>query len=129
MSYLDRLKRKILEQTPECEATKGTKGAFVAPGGTYVPFVAPELAPIRQISADSLPIDTEAEVRRRHVLGMLAETPDTRYAVVVVNPDADPVRLTIGIRNIGTFEVEIQKARFDAFRLLDLIERHGIAVH
>lgn len=42
MSYLDRLKRKIGEDVPRGDATKGTK----AP---YVPFVAPESAPSRQI--------------------------------------------------------------------------------
>ena len=44
MSYLDRLKRKIPEKAPECDATKGSK----AP---YVPFVAPVSAPLRQITA------------------------------------------------------------------------------
>ena len=43
MSYLDRLKRKIREDAPRGEATKGTK----AP---YVPFVAPLPTPSRQIS-------------------------------------------------------------------------------
>ena len=42
MSYLDRLKRKIREDAPRGEATKGTK----AP---YVPFVAPLPTPSRQI--------------------------------------------------------------------------------
>jgi hypothetical protein len=43
MSYLDRLKRKIGEDVPRGEATKGTK----AP---YVPYVASLPAPPRQIS-------------------------------------------------------------------------------
>ena len=71
MSYLDRLKRKILEKAPEYEATKGTK----AP---YVPFVAPESAAFGQISAANLPIDSEGDARRERVLAMLAERSDTR---------------------------------------------------
>ena len=43
MSYLDRLKRKISEDAPDAGATKVSK----APS---VPFVAPELAPSRQIA-------------------------------------------------------------------------------
>ena len=59
MTYLERLKRKIPENAPECEATKGTK----AP---YVPFVAPESAPSRQISAAM--IDREAFEERAAIL-------------------------------------------------------------
>jgi len=43
MSYLDRLKRKIGENMPPGEATKGTKAPSVA-------FVAPIPPPSRQIS-------------------------------------------------------------------------------
>ena len=51
MNYLVRLKRKISEDMPHLEATKGTK----APS---VPFVAPEWAPVCQISTAT--IDREA---------------------------------------------------------------------
>ena len=51
MSYLDRLKRKISEDACHMEATKGTKAPFV-------PFVAPEWAPVCQISTAT--IDREA---------------------------------------------------------------------
>lgn len=43
MTYLDRLKRKIVETSPNIEATKGSK----AP---YVPFVAPPPATLSRIS-------------------------------------------------------------------------------
>ena len=51
MSYLDRLKRKISEDVCHMEATKVSKAPFV-------PFVAPESAPLRQISMAT--IDREA---------------------------------------------------------------------
>lgn len=43
MSYLARLKQKIMEDAPQCEATKVTEAPFV-------PFVAPMRAPSRQNS-------------------------------------------------------------------------------
>ena len=51
MSYLARLKRKISEDAPRFGATKVSKAPFV-------PFVAPESAPLRQISTAT--IDREA---------------------------------------------------------------------
>ena len=122
MSYLDRLKLKILANAPEYEATKGTK----AP---YVPFVAPESAPFRQISAADLPIDPEGDARRQRVLAMLDERPDTRYAVLVDDPYTDPVLLTLAIRGRATCELKIQAAQFDPFELLAMLDRHGAKVH
>jgi len=77
---------------------------------------------------DPLP-DPAAESRRQRVLAMLAERPGVRYAVVVDDPDTDPVRLMVGIRDVATFEVEIPKSKYDPVLLLDLIERHGGTVH
>lgn len=122
MSYLERLKRKILEKAPECEATKGTKAPSVA-------FVAPMLAAFRQISADELPIETETKARRNSVLGILAEHPDTRYAVLVDDPDTDPLLLTLAIRGQATCELAIPAAKFDPFELLAILDRHGATVH
>lgn len=75
-------------------------------------------------SGERLP-DPAAEGRRRRVLAMLADNPNILRAVVVGNPDADPVLVTVGIRDVGTCELAIPAARFDAFKLLDLVERHG----
>jgi hypothetical protein len=44
VSYLARLKQKISEDAPHCEATKVSEASFV-------PFVAPVPTPLRQISA------------------------------------------------------------------------------
>ena len=70
-----------------------------------------------------------AEARRQRVLAMLAENPNVRRAVVVDNADADPVLVAVGIRDVATFELVIPAARFDAFKLLELIERHGTTLH
>ncbi len=119
MSYLARLKRKILEKTPEYGATKGTKGA-------YVPFVPSDLAVFRKISAAN---DTEADTRRGQVLAMLDERQDTRYAVLVDDPDSDPVLLTLAIRGQATCELAIPAGKFDPFELLAMLDRHGAKVH
>lgn len=66
---------------------------------------------------------------------MLAEQPGMRYAVVVDNPDTDPVSVALGIRgampdgSIVTCELRVPRAKYDPFLLLDLIERHGGTVH
>ena len=76
-------------------------------------------------STNDAAIDPAAEARRQRVLAMLAENPNVRRAVVVDNADADPVLVAVGIRDVATFELVIPAARFDAFKLLELIERHG----
>jgi hypothetical protein len=73
--------------------------------------------------------DPAMEARRQRVLAMLAERPDIKYAVVVDNPDTDPVIVALAIRDVGTCELVIPAANYDAFALLALIERHGATVH
>lgn len=76
------------------------------------------------LAAAPLP-DLAAEARRQRVLAMLAERPGIRYAVVVDNPDTDPVILALAIQGVGTCELRIPRAKYDPFLLLDLIERHS----
>ena len=76
----------------------------------------------QKLAADVLP-DPAAKARRQRVLAMLAERPGTRYAVVVDNPDTDPVIVTLAIRGVGTCELAIPAAKFDAFMLLELLDR------
>jgi hypothetical protein len=65
------------------------------------------------------------EARRQRVLAMLAKRPCSRYAVVVDNPDTDPVILALAIREKGTCELRIPQEKFDPFLLLDKIVRHS----
>ena len=73
--------------------------------------------------------DPPMEARRQCVLAMLAAQPGIRYAVVVNNPDTDPVIVALAIRDVGTCELAIPAANYDAFALLAMIERHGATVH
>ena len=46
--------------------------------------------------------------------------------LVVDNANTDPVLVAVGIRGVATFELAIPAAMFDAFKLLELIDRYGI---
>ena len=88
------------------------------------------VADTRKAETDASPLpDLAMEARRQRVLAMLADRPGTRYAMAVHNPDADPVIVALAILDVGTCELAIPAAKFDAFALLALIERHDATVH
>ena len=58
---------------------------------------------------------------RARVVAMLRENPAVRYAIEVVDADADPVIVSVAIRNVATFEISIPQANYDAFALLEFI--------
>lgn len=76
-------------------------------------------------TSEPLP-DPAMEARRQRVLVGLAQRPGLRYAVLA-DTEADPeaVMLALAIRDVGTCELRVPRAKFDPFVLLDLIERHG----
>lgn len=120
---------KSATATPATPATlEGVQGRTVATVATVA------VANPQKLAADTLP-DPAAEDRRQRVLGLLAERPGIRYAVVVDNPDTDPVILALAIRGAMqdggtvTCELHIPREKYDPFLLLDLIERHGATVH
>lgn len=86
-------------------------------------------------AARSVPVQGQDDVlcpadpRRQTVLAMLAEQPGTRYAVVVVDPDADPVIVVVAVRDVGTCEIAIPADRFDPFALLEILARHDATMH
>ena len=66
--------------------------------------------------------ELQLERRRTKVLAMLRESPGIRYAIEVVDANTDPV--IVSIRNVATFEINSPQAYYDAFALLELIEKH-----
>lgn len=68
---------------------------------------------------------TPADDRIEKVIGKLQADPGLRYAMET-HSDAEPeaVILTLAIRNKGACELRIPKSRYDAFALLELIEKH-----
>lgn len=68
--------------------------------------------------------ELKREERRAKVLAMLAEKPETKRALTAdMISDRDSMILTIAIRDVATFEMQISKDRYDPFMLLELIEK------
>jgi hypothetical protein len=68
------------------------------------------------------------ERRRQRAVAMLEANPALRLAVVC-DAEGDPVPVAVAIRGKGTCDVHIPAARFDPFKLLDLVAKHGGTVH
>lgn len=79
------------------------------------------------LASNTLP-DPTMEARRQRVLVMLDKQPG-KYAVLVDNPDTDPVILALAIRDKGMCELAIPATKFDPFALIELVGRHGATVH
>ena len=81
------------------------------------------LPAIKQSKA-AIVAEMQLERRRAKVLAMLRENPGIHYAVVVLHANTDAVIVPIDIRHVATFETNIPQAYYDAFALLELIEKH-----
>lgn len=86
------------------------------------------LPAIKQFKAGII-AELQLERQRAKVLAMLSNNPGIRYAIEVVDANTDPVIVSIGIRNVATFEMNIPQAYYDAFALLELIEKHIVDKH
>lgn len=80
--------------------------------------------PVIRQSKAAIIAELQRERRRAKVLTMLHDNPGTRYAIEVPEPNADPVIVSVAIRDIATFELSTPHACYDGFVLLDLIEKH-----
>ena len=69
--------------------------------------------------------ELQLEHRRAKVLTMLNDNPGIRYAIEVVDANTNPVVVSIGIRNVATFEMSIPHHSYNPFTLLELIEKHA----
>lgn len=71
--------------------------------------------------------ELKREERRQRVLQMLEERPEIQRAFMAdTESDRHTVILTLAIRNVGTCELLIRKDKYDAFQLLEIIEKSGI---
>ena len=74
--------------------------------------------------------ELQRETRQKKVFAMLKEYPDKQRAVYAdTESDQDNVILTIAVRYLSTCEMLIAKAKYDPFRLLELIEQNDSCVH
>ncbi len=116
------------------------KGYSIRADGGYLDIspadnLPPELVQtIRQSKAEiltELQREARAEWRRQKVIAMLEAAHDTQRAIYT-DTDSDPhnVILTVAVRSCQqTCELLIPKAKYDPWRLLELIERHGQTTH
>lgn len=84
-----------------------------------------------RISPARNPDKTEMEqnLRLQKVISMLDTLPDVRLAVATDGTnDAMPVFITAAIRGVAAFEMTIPHSKYDAWNLMELINRHGGAV-
>lgn len=137
MSYLSRLKQLSGDQnfthSPSDEPTKPPKAPFVSSGstvqGAYENISANDPAadsPLK-VGAGGTATDstTHADARMEKVIAKLHGDPGLRYAMEVHDDaEVEAVILTLAIRDKAACELRIPKSRYDAFALLELIERH-----
>lgn len=120
-------KAELLEALKGSAAPAGAKPRTVASSSA-----APEAAngrPVAEGMAGTGPLSAEAmEARRKRVVALLAAD-STRRLAVVCDSSGDPVPVAIAIRGKGTCEVQIPATRFDPFKLLELVARHGGTLH
>lgn len=133
-AYLARLKQlengKNSHYVPDTELTKQPKAPFVSFGGTGAGHVEEKYADSETPKPETLQ-DRQREARRQKVIAMLEAAPGTQRAIYA-DTDSDPhnVILAVAVRACQqTCELLIPKAKYDPWRLLELIERHGQATH
>lgn len=134
-AYLARLKQldnvKNSHYTPDTVPSKPSKPPFDPFEGTHPAHIEKKIIDDVEISAPPEPSeitkpetlqDRQRETRRQKVLALLEETPDIQRAYCT-DTDSDPhhVILAIGIRHVATLEMLIDKAKYDPWRLLELI--------
>ena len=73
--------------------------------------------------------EMQLERRRAKVLAMLRENPGIQCGIAVLDANTDPVIVSVDIRHVATFETNIPQAYYDAFVLMELIEKHTGDVH
>ncbi|CAG1001359.1 hypothetical protein MTYP_02910 [Methylophilaceae bacterium] len=131
MAYLARLKQlengKNSHYTPDSELTKPSKAPFGSSGGPGTGYIEKNCSDNNSQQKPETLLDRQQEARRQKVIAMLNAAPDTQRAIYT-DTDSDPhnVILTVAVRACQqTCELLIPKAKYDPWRLLELIERHG----
>jgi hypothetical protein len=107
--------------------------ATVATVATVTPINPPTVATVASVNVatgtDAKPetlLDRQQDMRRQKVLAILEAAPDTQRAIYTdTDSDLHNVILAIAVRDMATFEMTIDRAKFDPWALLELINRQG----
>jgi len=103
----------------------------ISPADNLPPELVQQLKQSKSEILTELQRETRAEWRRQKVIAMLEAAPGTQRAIYV-DTDSDPHNaiVTVAVRACQqTCEMLIPKAKYDPWRLLELIERHGHTTH
>ncbi|MBI3987032.1 MAG: hypothetical protein HY343_08940 [Lentisphaerae bacterium] len=65
--------------------------------------------------------DRQMPASHRRVWAMLMTNPAKQYVFDVLDPDSDPVRVTVAVRGIGTCDLLIARSRWDPGKFMQLI--------
>ncbi len=112
----------------ECAAVDGVLLDLVEGGGLHYsgdPAAVNEWLPILRENKAAILAELNREARRQKVIAMLGD--DRKFAVLVENPDTDPVICTVAIRGLASFEMAIPRKYYDGMALLELVEKHSAA--
>ena len=141
-SYLSRLKQMENEKfsacTPDIQPSKPSKAPFEPFEGSYLGdisqnyFVNEDEQTVAKVATVAVANPWEGETeeaandsRQQRVEDMLESNPELKYAVVVDDTNTDPVTVTVGIRKIAGFDLEIPRKNYDGLALLQVIEQHA----
>lgn len=103
----------------------------ISPADNLPPELLQQLKQSKTEILTELQREARAEWCRQKVIAMLEAAPDTQRAIYT-DTESDPhnVILTVAVRACQqTCEMLIPKAKYDPWKLLELIERHGQATH
>lgn len=133
-AYLARLKKleneKNSRYAPNSEPSKPSKVPFETFEGTHPAHIEEKVIDCETPKPETLQ-DRQREARRQKVIAMLDAAPGTARAIYA-DTDSDPhnVIVAVAVRACQqTCEMLIPKSKYDQWRLLELIERHGQATH
>jgi len=121
MSILSEMKKKYQEKrvataTPATPATHEEEWRGKVAEVATVAVANPWEGEIEEAANDS---------RQQRVEDMLISNPELKYAVVVDDANTDPVSVTVGIRKIAVFDLEIPRKNYDGMALLQVIEQYA----
>ena len=119
-------KRDSVTSITPCYPQEVTAKAALIKACTFVTPVTPEKTTTAIAKPETLQCK-QREARRQKVITMLDVAPDTQRAIYT-DTVSEPhnVIVAVAMRHIATCEMVIPKAKYDAWRLLVLIERQGM---
>lgn len=110
----------------KCRIDTNTREYFYKRADNLTPKMVQQ---IKQSKAEIL-AELQRGNRRQKVIALMEDSPDSQR-VYYTDMDTDPenVILAVGIQYVVIFEMLIPRDKYDPFKLLELIERHGQITH